>query len=93
MNEYEQTNSPQSGNLAGTAREAWSSAKDRTSDVIHSGERYARENPVPAICTAFGIGFLLGLLSGWCLIETERESYADSVRRAAKNYRRKLHLD
>ena len=45
-----------------SAAETWSDTKLKTDDVLRSTEEYVRENPLPAIFTALGVGFALGLL-------------------------------
>ena len=45
-----------------SAANTWSDTKLKTDDVLRSTEEYVRENPLPAIFTALGVGFALGLL-------------------------------
>ena len=45
-----------------SAANTWSDTKLKTDDVLRSTEEYVRENPLPAIFTALGVGFTLGLL-------------------------------
>ena len=45
-----------------SAANTWSDTKLKTDDVLRSTEAYVRENPLPAIFTALGVGFALGLL-------------------------------
>ena len=45
-----------------SAASTWSDTKLKTDDVLRSTEQYVRENPLPAIFTALGVGFALGLL-------------------------------
>ena len=45
-----------------TASETWETTRAKTDDVLRSTEVYVRENPFPAILTALGVGFALGLL-------------------------------
>jgi len=36
--------------------------KERAKQYHQSGEQYVRDNPTKAICTALGVGFVIGLL-------------------------------
>lgn len=45
-----------------SAADTWSDTKSKTDDFLRSTEVYVRENPLPAIFTALGVGFALGLL-------------------------------
>ena len=45
-----------------SASDSWGSAQSKGEDVLHNTEIYVRENPFPAILTALGVGFALGLL-------------------------------
>ena len=44
------------------ATQAWSDAKVRVRTLQGDGEDYVRENPMKAVFTALGIGFVLGLI-------------------------------
>lgn len=46
----------------GKATQAWDDAKLRMRTLRGDGEDYVRENPMKAVFTALGIGFLLGLI-------------------------------
>lgn len=48
--------------LGASASDGWVSARAQSEDVLQSTEAYIRENPFPAILTALGVGFALGLL-------------------------------
>lgn len=48
--------------LGAQASDTWDAARAKSSDFLASTEGYVRENPVPAILTALGVGFILGLL-------------------------------
>ena len=48
--------------IGSTASESWETARYKGSDALRSTEEYVRENPLPSILTAVGIGFVLGLL-------------------------------
>ncbi len=48
--------------LGSSAADSWSDTKTRTDDVLRTTEEYVRENPLPSILTALGVGFALGLL-------------------------------
>jgi ElaB/YqjD/DUF883 family membrane-anchored ribosome-binding protein len=44
------------------ATQAWGDAKVRVRTLQEDGEDYVRENPMKAVVTALGIGFVLGLI-------------------------------
>ena len=44
------------------ATQAWDDAKVRVRTLRGDGEDYVRENPMKAVFTALGIGFVLGLI-------------------------------
>ena len=44
------------------ATQAWDDAKVRVRTLQEDGEDYVRENPMKAVFTALGIGFVLGLI-------------------------------
>jgi ElaB/YqjD/DUF883 family membrane-anchored ribosome-binding protein len=44
------------------ADDTWKEARARCADLRVEAEKFAREKPVQALATAFGIGFVLGLL-------------------------------
>src|SRR5882724_6576634 len=46
----------------GKAEQAWGDARSRARTFQEDAEQYVRENPTKAICTALGIGFVLGLV-------------------------------
>ena len=48
--------------LGASAADSWVDARAKSGDALHSTEEYIRENPFPAILTALGVGFALGLL-------------------------------
>ena len=46
----------------GKAEQAWDDARVRARTFQEDGEQYVRDNPTKAVCTALGIGFILGLV-------------------------------
>ena len=46
----------------GKAEQVWGDARDRARTLQEDGEEYVRENPIKAVFTALGIGFVLGLI-------------------------------
>jgi ElaB/YqjD/DUF883 family membrane-anchored ribosome-binding protein len=44
------------------AEQVWEDARARARTLQDDGEQYVRENPVKAVFTALGIGFVLGLI-------------------------------
>lgn len=46
----------------GKAEQAWGDARDRVRTFQEDSEAYVRENPTKAVCTALGVGFVLGLI-------------------------------
>ena len=71
--------------IGSSAADGWMNAQARSGDVLQSTEEYIRENPFPAILTALGVGFALGLLVR--LLEAPRRDHIEvpipkSVQRA-----------
>ncbi len=50
------------GEYRGRAEEVWNDARFRVRGFQEDSEQYVRENPTKAICTALGVGFVLGLI-------------------------------
>lgn len=50
------------GQARGRAEDYYGQARDRARTFQDDGEAYIRENPVRAVITALGAGFVLGLL-------------------------------
>jgi ElaB/YqjD/DUF883 family membrane-anchored ribosome-binding protein len=50
------------GEARGRAEQALGDARSRVRTFQEDAEQYVRENPTKAICTALGIGFVLGLI-------------------------------
>ncbi len=48
--------------IGASASETWETACYKGDDVLRTTEEYVRENPLPSILTAVGVGFVLGLL-------------------------------
>ncbi len=46
----------------GKAEQAWGDAQDRVRTMQEDGEQYVRENPMKAVLSALGIGFVLGMV-------------------------------
>ncbi len=44
------------------ATQAWDDARTRVRTLQEDGEDYVRENPMKAVCTALGVGFVIGLI-------------------------------
>jgi len=44
------------------ADETWQEARARCSDLRTEAEKFAREKPLQALLTAFGVGFVVGLI-------------------------------
>ncbi len=69
-----------------SASDGWASVSTKTDDVLHQTEVYVRENPFPAILTALGVGFALGLLVR--LLETPSRDHIEvPIPRAAQKVR------
>ncbi|MBE7495423.1 MAG: hypothetical protein HS117_10785 [Verrucomicrobiaceae bacterium] len=50
------------GEFRDYADETWQEARARVSDLRVEAEKFAREKPLQALATAFGVGFVVGLL-------------------------------
>ena len=50
------------GDYRAQAGQVWDDASERTRTFKEDAEEYVRENPTKAVCTALGIGFVLGLI-------------------------------
>lgn len=46
----------------GKAEQAWDDAKDRIQTFREDADLYVRKNPIKAVFTALGIGFVLGVI-------------------------------
>ena len=54
--------SSMAGDYRDKATQVWDDAKVRVRTLQEDGEDYVRENPMKAVATALGIGFVLGLI-------------------------------
>ena len=54
-------------------------AKDRAQDVLRETDNYIRANPVPAVLTALGIGFAIGLLTRFVEPAPRREPWQEAL--------------
>lgn len=50
------------GDYRDKAVQAWDDARGRVRTLQEDGEDYVRENPMRAVFTALGVGFVLGLI-------------------------------
>jgi ElaB/YqjD/DUF883 family membrane-anchored ribosome-binding protein len=50
------------GEYRGKAEDVWNDASQRVRSFQDDAEEYVRENPTKAICTALGVGFVMGLI-------------------------------
>ena len=72
--------------LGSSAADGWATTREKTDDLLRETENYVRENPFPAILTALGIGFGLGLLVR--LLETpDRNTIQVPIPKAAQKVR------
>ncbi len=72
--------------FSASASDGWASVSSKTDDVLHQTEIYVRENPFPAILTALGVGFALGLLVR--LLETPSRDHIEvPIPKAAQKVR------
>ncbi len=65
--------------------EPLSAERNREQDVIHRADAYVRENPVPAVLWALGIGFAIGLLVR-VLEREEKKSFFDDPVHGTQDY-------
>jgi len=54
-------------------------AKERAQDLLRETDNCIRANPVPAILTALGIGFALGLLTRLVEAPVRREPWQEAI--------------
>ena len=72
--------------LGSSASDGWAGAGSKANDVLQQTEIYVRENPFPAILTALGVGFALGLLVR--LLETPSRDHIEvPIPKAAQKVR------
>ncbi len=62
VSDFQSTLQEKGKNFGATAADSWAGARGKTNDLLQDTEEYVRENPFPAILTALGVGFALGLL-------------------------------
>jgi uncharacterized protein (TIGR02284 family) len=73
--------------LGSTAADTWETTRTKTDDVLRTTEEYVRENPFPAILTAVGVGFALGLLVRYVERASEPEKIEVPIPRAVQQVR------
>ena len=56
-----------------------SAAKDRAQDFLREADDCIRANPMPAVLTALGIGFALGVLTRWVEPAPRREPWQEAL--------------
>jgi hypothetical protein len=61
------------------------SEENRAQDALRKADTYVRENPVPAVLWALGIGFAIGLLVR-VLEHTEKKSFFDDPIHETEDY-------
>src|SRR6186997_2111627 len=54
-------------------------AKDRAQDMLRETDNCIRANPLPAVLTALGIGFAIGLLTRYVEPPPRREPWQDAL--------------
>jgi ElaB/YqjD/DUF883 family membrane-anchored ribosome-binding protein len=54
-------------------------AKDRAQDLLRETDSCIRANPVPAILTALGIGFAIGVMTRWIDPAPRREPWQETL--------------
>lgn len=92
-NDTKENLSENAARVADAASQAWETTREKAGEALETGERYVRENPGTSVLSIFGLGFLLGALVGWSVAREEQEDYADSARKYARRWGKKLHLD
>jgi ElaB/YqjD/DUF883 family membrane-anchored ribosome-binding protein len=72
-------------------------AKERAQDLLRETDNCIRANPVPAVLTALGIGFAIGVMTRWVepaprrepwqeIVDEIRDALATSAKRGKKAY-------
>jgi len=54
-------------------------AKDRAQDLLRETDNTIRANPVPAVLTALGIGFAIGVLTRYVEPAPRKEPWQDAI--------------
>jgi ElaB/YqjD/DUF883 family membrane-anchored ribosome-binding protein len=54
-------------------------AKEQAQDVLRNTDNYIRANPVPAVITALGIGFAIGVLTRFIEPPARREPWQETI--------------
>ena len=54
-------------------------AKDRAQDLLRETDNCIRANPIPAVLTALGIGFAIGLLTRYVEPAPRREAWQETL--------------
>ncbi|MDQ3622406.1 MAG: hypothetical protein M3463_07960 [Verrucomicrobiota bacterium] len=68
------------------AQETFETAREQTREAVVRGQRYVRENPVPAIVGAFALGAFVGILLSHREKESVRERYWDEPVSASRDW-------
>jgi ElaB/YqjD/DUF883 family membrane-anchored ribosome-binding protein len=54
-------------------------ARDHAQDLLRTTDNYVRANPVPAVLTALGIGFAIGVLTRFIEPPARREPWQEAI--------------
>ena len=94
---YDDPTNPTTATTSQTATEGaakvWEATKEKAGEVLHTGERYVRDNPGTSVLSVFGGGLLLGLLIGWCMAREDQDDYTHRTGKFLNRWGHKLHLD
>jgi hypothetical protein len=69
---------------------AWQTTKDRSEDVLDSGETCVRDHPGSAVLTAFLGGLFIGCFVGWSFYESREHQHRNALRNVVRDLQRRL---
>ena len=79
--------------VSDAAAQAWGKTREKAGEVLHTSERYVRDNPGISAAGIFSVAFLLGMLVGYSLAQEDHDDYSKRARKFAKRWGKKLNLE